>query len=420
MSETRDGESSSSALRLASLPFRFGIVRVVALGLLFLVLNAVSYVVFEPWRTTGLQVEAEHYIERSLLLWEESREHGAFGNFMVGTAPQKLFVDTVCLGGRHAARQLKSESLEQLQSIAAVELGRPELAAAPPDRMSMDSTHYYYHPKFAQPLWRRAFLGGLFASGILLLAAVFFIQWLVPRLRAGPAGGPSGLGWRAAFGVYFLAAVLGQGMLLIVDGVFAAGGVIAPAWYAVFSLILFQVLPCLLMVFWLSGTWRAAAAQYRFRPADFAAVRHWRWAGLVFMLFWFAGWLIFLGGILTGHLNLLDAFLHGNSGMGAVPIVLTLVGGVVCAPLFEEIIFRGYLLDGLESKLGFWPSAVLGSALFSAIHFYSELGTIDIFLFGLLQCVVVRKTGSLAPAMIGHVLINASIFVPAGLMFWPL
>jgi len=407
------------------LPFRVTTGKVVFLAVLFVLLNFVPLYLFRTARTESLRFEAATYLERCLLVWEGSKAHDPLPNFFAGTFPEHPFIKDVCLGGTHAGRRLKDFNLEEYSRSFALYCDRPELAGfeggpLPHRRPSFEGMLYAYPGSSAQTYWRRALFGGLLASGILLLAVFFFVQWLVPRLRAGPRGSPGSLSWHDSLGAYFLATSLALGVLLILD---AASWVVFPVtdpWYTIFSILVFQVLSCLLMVWWLSGSWRASAEHYRFRTSDFASLRNWRWAGLVFLVFWVAGWLFYAIGMFLGRPTLLDSLLHARSLAGPMTILASMVGGVICAPLFEEIVFRGYVLDGLENRLGFWWAAILGSALFSIIHFYSPLGFLDIFLFGVLQCVVVRKTGSLAPAIIGHFLINASLFVPDVLMFWPL
>ena len=65
----------------------------------------------------------------------------------------------------------------------------------------------------------------------------------------------------------------------------------------------------------------------------------------------------------------------------------------------EELLFRGYLLTTLTRGLGYWPAAVLLSALFTAAHARNPGETVAglsaVFLFGMLFCGIVNRTGSL-------------------------
>lgn len=73
--------------------------------------------------------------------------------------------------------------------------------------------------------------------------------------------------------------------------------------------------------------------------------------------------------------------------------------GFVVVGLAEEFAFRGYLQYTLTTGMGFWPSAVLLSALFGFAHASnpgeSKAGLLSVVLFGLLFCLFLRRTGNL-------------------------
>lgn len=66
---------------------------------------------------------------------------------------------------------------------------------------------------------------------------------------------------------------------------------------------------------------------------------------------------------------------------------------------FEEFLFRGYSLFTLTSGIGFWPSALLLSAIFGAVHLGNQgeaaIGALAAGLIGLFFCLTVRRTGNL-------------------------
>ena len=74
--------------------------------------------------------------------------------------------------------------------------------------------------------------------------------------------------------------------------------------------------------------------------------------------------------------------------------------------LFEEIVFRGYVQHTLSSALGFWPSALLISAVFGATHLfdrtYTWFGVVSAAIFGLLFSLTLRRTGALWLAISFH------------------
>ena len=73
--------------------------------------------------------------------------------------------------------------------------------------------------------------------------------------------------------------------------------------------------------------------------------------------------------------------------------------------IFEELIFRGAVLQGLR-KFGTWI-AVLGSALLFALMHASAVQFVYTFLFGIILALVVIKSGSIISSMICHFTGNA-------------
>jgi membrane protease YdiL (CAAX protease family) len=71
--------------------------------------------------------------------------------------------------------------------------------------------------------------------------------------------------------------------------------------------------------------------------------------------------------------------------------------------LFEDFLYRGYLLFTLTSGIGFWPAAVVTSLLMGGAHYFNPgghgLGPLAAFLYCLATCVVIRRTGDLWMAL---------------------
>lgn len=119
--------------------------------------------------------------------------------------------------------------------------------------------------------------------------------------------------------------------------------------------------------------------------------------------FWigsFVGFLAISGsllGIFALHgFQLTGIAIHGSTILAATAAwsaAFVLVG------LSEEFAFRGYLLFTLKTGMGFWPSAVLLSALFGLAHATNpgetKFGLFSVVLFGLLFCLFLRRTGNL-------------------------
>lgn len=67
--------------------------------------------------------------------------------------------------------------------------------------------------------------------------------------------------------------------------------------------------------------------------------------------------------------------------------------------LFEEFLFRGYLLFTMTPRLGFWPAAGIMSLAFGAIHLTNSgegvVGGLSAAFIGLFFCLTLRRTGTL-------------------------
>lgn len=90
----------------------------------------------------------------------------------------------------------------------------------------------------------------------------------------------------------------------------------------------------------------------------------------------------------------------------------------VGAPLWEELLFRGFLLGPLVPSLGFWPAAVLVSGIWTVLHIgYSTAGLMEVFLIGLYFAWLLRRTGSLWVPIACHALYNGTLFTL--IRYWP-
>jgi uncharacterized protein len=86
----------------------------------------------------------------------------------------------------------------------------------------------------------------------------------------------------------------------------------------------------------------------------------------------------------------------------------SLLGTVLFAPVFEEIVFRGLLYATLRRRLA-WPlAATLSAGIFAIAHGYGAAGFGSVFISGLLWAIAYERTGSLLPNMAAHVLNNVA------------
>jgi membrane protease YdiL (CAAX protease family) len=88
--------------------------------------------------------------------------------------------------------------------------------------------------------------------------------------------------------------------------------------------------------------------------------------------------------------------------------------GVIAAPFFEELFFRGFLLPLLERSLGAWLGIVFTAILFGLLHgaqnhwIWQQVALIT--LAGVVFGYVRSKTGSTAAAFLIHASFNATEF----------
>src|SRR5699024_1298096 len=102
-----------------------------------------------------------------------------------------------------------------------------------------------------------------------------------------------------------------------------------------------------------------------------------------------------------------EAFLEvlmeeGPSG-GIIARPLMFVLSFTLAPIVEEVVFRGFLLNKWGEKIGIRKAIFWSSFLFSILHFQSFLPQ---FLGGLLYSLIYTKTGKLSISIILHSLGN--------------
>ncbi len=120
--------------------------------------------------------------------------------------------------------------------------------------------------------------------------------------------------------------------------------------------------------------------------------------GLIFMLA--------VGVVLEPLLVLLPAPPAQLYGTG----LWTIVAVVVMAPLFEELICRGVVLESLRGRFGVVGAWALSSLFFGAIHLQPQLSVNALFM-GMILAYVVIRTGSLWSSILLHAINNSIAYV---------
>jgi membrane protease YdiL (CAAX protease family) len=113
-----------------------------------------------------------------------------------------------------------------------------------------------------------------------------------------------------------------------------------------------------------------------------------------------------------GNPNVSNVDISRHDDIGRLIVGVTTA--VVMAPVVEEFLFRGLFLRAMMRRYSFWPSAIVNAIVFGLVHapqVDTWQGRVDlagtIAVFGLIQCLLVRRTGRLGPAMVVHGMLNA-------------
>ncbi len=120
-------------------------------------------------------------------------------------------------------------------------------------------------------------------------------------------------------------------------------------------------------------------------------------------LFWLGMlWGIVAIGVLMVTLRVAGGFSFGGLALGGPQLIGYAVFWIVFftfVGLFEEFLLRGYAQFTLARGLGFWPTAIILSTTFGAIHLNNKgenwVGALGAALIGLFFCLTLRRTGDL-------------------------
>lgn len=132
-------------------------------------------------------------------------------------------------------------------------------------------------------------------------------------------------------------------------------------------------------------------------------------------------WGVLSVSFIAGYNILMHALFYANIEFSPWLTFTQWLNTVFIAGVVEEILFRGYFLQKIKERFSFWKSNLLVSLLFVSIHFpiwYVNADKIAhnmaawaqliafIFGFSLLQGWLLRKSGSLWPCIMMHMMNN--------------
>ena len=127
----------------------------------------------------------------------------------------------------------------------------------------------------------------------------------------------------------------------------------------------------------------------------------WAALGLVVTLGFELGYIALLG----VHETNVDELGKGNV-FAAIPLSLAVI---VVAPITEEFFFRAFFYRALRTRLRVWSAALIDGLVFGALHFQgpdnAEILPV-IAVFGVGQCLVYERTGSLFAVIAIHATFN--------------
>lgn len=94
------------------------------------------------------------------------------------------------------------------------------------------------------------------------------------------------------------------------------------------------------------------------------------------------------------------------------PVAMALYAVVVsvCAPIWEEIVFRGFLLPSLTRYMPVWSAILVSSVAFALAHFNIQR-MIPLIFLGIVMGAVFVRSRNLLPSMLLHSLWNAFVFL---------
>lgn len=102
---------------------------------------------------------------------------------------------------------------------------------------------------------------------------------------------------------------------------------------------------------------------------------------------------------------------------GTYQLVLTFISLVILPPIAEELLFRGFLFEGLKKAMPALYAGLLTSVLFASAHLPEGVGglfwvgAMDIFILSLALVYLKQKTKSLWPGIFLHAIFNLVAFL---------
>lgn len=100
----------------------------------------------------------------------------------------------------------------------------------------------------------------------------------------------------------------------------------------------------------------------------------------------------------------LESYAEASASLNQTGLIVTLAT-VAAAPITEEIVFRGLILSRLSRAMPGWLAVVLSALLFGLCH-GQPVWMAYAFVLGLFFGLAARRSGSILPSMLAHMVFN--------------
>jgi membrane protease YdiL (CAAX protease family) len=113
-----------------------------------------------------------------------------------------------------------------------------------------------------------------------------------------------------------------------------------------------------------------------------------------------------LGNILNAIQAVPNDYVEGINDLFSQSFWGVLFTIAILAPIIEELVFRGVILEGLQIKYSRKTAVLISSLLFAAVHLYPWHAIVNAFFLALFLSWVMLKTRSLVLCIVAHALFN--------------
>lgn len=119
--------------------------------------------------------------------------------------------------------------------------------------------------------------------------------------------------------------------------------------------------------------------------------------------------------LITGQMTVANnqQTLQNTFSQGPYGIVFVGVLAIIVAPIVEELIFRGLVMNYFFKNSGWWWNIALSAVLFGYFHVYSAFNVFDFLQYAVMGAIlayIYKKTHQLQYAMLTHAFNNAISF----------